>query len=62
MFSLIKKREITEHDILYCHQLFSANIPNFIDPGKYRKTEVLISGSKAAVRGTAQACKRNRVL
>jgi len=46
MFSLIKKREITEYDILYCHQLFSKNIPNFISPGEYRKIEVLISGSK----------------
>ncbi|MDR2144675.1 MAG: Fic family protein, partial [Treponema sp.] len=32
-------------DILYCHNLFSENIPNFIDPGKYRKIEVIISGS-----------------
>jgi Fic family protein len=46
MFSLITKREITEHDILYCHQLFSRNIPNFVSPGEYRKIEVLISGSK----------------
>jgi Fic family protein len=46
MFSLIKKRDITEKDILYYHSLFSSNIPNFIDPGKYRKIEVIISGSK----------------
>jgi Fic family protein len=46
MFSLIKKRDITEKDILYCHNLFSSNIPNFIDTGKYRKIEVIISGSK----------------
>jgi len=46
MFSLIKKRDITEHDILYCHRLFSGNIPNFVSPGEYRKIEVLISGSK----------------
>jgi len=46
MFSLIKKRDITEEDILFCHQLFSKNIPNFVDPGEYRKIEVLISGSK----------------
>jgi len=46
MFSLIKKRNITEEDILFCHQLFSKNIPNFISSGEYRKTEVLISGSK----------------
>ena len=45
MFSLIKKRDITETDILYCHNLFSGSIPNFIDPGKYRKIEVIISGS-----------------
>jgi Fic family protein len=46
MFSLIKKRNITEENILYCHQLFSKNIPNFISPGEYRNIEVLISGSK----------------
>jgi len=46
MFSLIKKRDLTENDILYCHQLFSKNIPNFINPGAYRETEVIISGSK----------------
>jgi len=46
MFSLINKREITEHDILFCHQLFSKNIPDFINPGEYRKIEVIISGSK----------------
>jgi len=46
MFSLIKKREITESDILYCHQLFSNNIPDFVSPGEYRKIEVIISGSK----------------
>ena len=46
MFSLIKKRGLTENDILYCHELFSRNIPGFINPGEYRKTEVLISGSK----------------
>ena len=45
MFLLINKREITEEDILYCHQLFSKNIPDFISPGEYRKIEVLISGS-----------------
>ncbi|MDR2717573.1 MAG: Fic family protein [Treponema sp.] len=45
MFSLIKKRDITEQDILYCHLLFSQNIPGFISPGEYRKIEVLISGS-----------------
>jgi Fic family protein len=46
MFSLIRKRNITEEDILYCHNLFSKNIPDFINPGEYRKIEVLISGSK----------------
>ena len=46
MFSLIKKRDITEYDILYCHELFSRNIPQFIGPGEYRKIEVLISGSR----------------
>jgi Fic family protein len=45
MLSLIKKKSITEKNILYCHNLFSNNIPNFIDPGKYRKIEVIISGS-----------------
>jgi len=45
MFSLINKRTITENDILYCHQLFSKNIPGFISPGEYRKIEVIISGS-----------------
>jgi Fic family protein len=46
MFSLINKRSVTEEDILFCHQLFSKNIPGFIGPGEYRKIEVLISGSK----------------
>ena len=46
MFSLIKKRNITEEDILFCHQLFSKNIPGFISSGEYRKIEVLISGSQ----------------
>ena len=46
MFSLIKKRDITEKDILFCHELFSKNIPDFISSGEYRKTEVIISGSK----------------
>jgi Fic family protein len=46
MFSLIQKRNLTEEDILYCHRLFSKNIPDFISPGEYRKIEVLISGSK----------------
>jgi Fic family protein len=45
MFSLIKKRDITEKDVLYCHKLFSQNIPGFINPGEYRKIEVMISGS-----------------
>jgi Fic family protein len=45
MFTLIRKRSITEEDILYCHRLFSENIPDFINPGEYRKIEVLISGS-----------------
>ncbi|GHV08443.1 hypothetical protein FACS189485_19940 [Spirochaetia bacterium] len=45
MFSLIKKRDITEKDILYCHNLFSGNIPDFISPGEYRNIEVIISGS-----------------
>jgi len=46
MFSLIKKRILTEKDILYCHLLFSQNIPDFINPGTYRKIKVIISGSK----------------
>ena len=46
MFSLIGKRNITEENILYCHRLFSKNIPDFVSPGEYRKIEVLISGSK----------------
>ena len=46
MFSLIEKRKLTEKDILYCHKLFSQNIPDFINSGEYRKIEVLISGSK----------------
>jgi Fic family protein len=46
MFSLIKKRNITKENILFCHQLFSKNIPDFISSGEYRKIEVLISGSK----------------
>jgi Fic family protein len=46
MFALINKKHITEKDILYCHNLFSGNIPNFISPGEYRKIEVMISGSK----------------
>jgi len=46
MFSLITNRDITEENILYCHELFSKNIPGFVSPGEYRKIEVLISGSK----------------
>ena len=46
MLTLIKKRNLTEDDILYCHRLFSRNIPDFINPGAYRETEVIISGSK----------------
>jgi len=46
MFSLIVKRELTEADILYCHEMFSKNIPDFISSGEYRKLEVLISGSQ----------------
>jgi len=46
MFSLIKKRDLSEDDILYCHKLFSKNIPDFINPGAYRETEIIISGSK----------------
>jgi Fic family protein len=45
MFSLIRKKCLTEEDILYCHRLFSENIPGFISSGEYRKIEVLISGS-----------------
>jgi Fic family protein len=45
MFSLMKKRAVTENDILYCHTLFSRNIPDFTSPGEYRNIEVLISGS-----------------
>jgi Fic family protein len=45
MFSLIKRRDISEKDILYCHKLFSRNIPDFISSGEYRKIEVIISGS-----------------
>jgi len=45
MFSLIKKRDISEQDILQCHELLCKNIPNFIGPGEYRKTEVLINGN-----------------
>ncbi|MDR1933942.1 MAG: Fic family protein [Spirochaetales bacterium] len=45
MFSLIKKRDITEKDIVFCHNLFSRNIPDFIGPGEYRNSEVIISGS-----------------
>ncbi|MDR1910877.1 MAG: Fic family protein [Helicobacteraceae bacterium] len=45
MFSLIKQREITQKDILRCHNLFSANIPNFIGSGEYRNIEVIISAS-----------------
>ena len=46
MFSLINNRNITEENILYCHELFSKNIPGFVSPGEYRKIEVIISGSK----------------
>jgi Fic family protein len=46
MFTLINKRDLTEEDIVHCHHLFSKNIPNFINPGAYRETEVIISGSK----------------
>jgi Fic family protein len=46
MFTLIKKRVLTEDDILYCHRLFSNNIPGFVNPGAYRETEVIISGSR----------------
>jgi len=60
MFSLIKKRDITEKDILYCHELFSKNIPDFIDPGAYRKVEVLISGSKKILPKAADVPKKMR--
>jgi len=46
ILTLIKKRQITEGDILHCHKIFSQNIPDFITPGKYRNIEVFISGSK----------------
>jgi Fic family protein len=46
MFSLIQKRCITENDILFCHKLFSSNIPDFISSGEYRNMEVIMSGSK----------------
>ena len=46
MLTLIQKRQINEGDILNCHRLFSQNIPDFIDSGKYRNIEVFISGSK----------------
>jgi Fic family protein len=45
MFSLIAKRDISEKDILFCHGLFSRDIPDFISSGEYRKIEVIISGS-----------------
>jgi Fic family protein len=46
MFSLIKKRGLTEKDILQCHLLFSIDNNKFIDPGKYRKIDVIIKESK----------------
>jgi len=46
MFTLINKKVITEEEILYCHKLFSQNIPDFISVGEYRKLEVMIFGSR----------------
>jgi Fic family protein len=46
MFSLINKKGLTEKDILNCHHLFTKDNKSFTDPGKYRKVDVVIKGSK----------------
>jgi Fic family protein len=46
MFSLINNKNISEKNILYCHDLFSKGIEGFINPGKYRKSEIMVTGSK----------------
>src|SRR5215469_56815 len=61
MFSCIKKRDLSEEDILYCHRLFSQNIPDFISSGEYRKIEVLISGSKKILPKAAPSEERRDV-
>lgn len=46
MFTLIAKRGLTEKDIMQCHLLFTIDNKKFTDPGKYRKVDVVIKGSK----------------
>jgi len=46
MFSLINKKGLTEKDILNFHHLFAKDNKSFTDPGKYRKVDVKIKGSK----------------
>jgi Fic family protein len=46
MFSLIVKKGLKEKDILQCHLLFGLDNKQFIEPGKYRKMDVVIKDSK----------------
>lgn len=48
MFSLVKKRDISEQDILTMHKLFYGEIDS-ADAGVYRKQQVFISGSEYPV-------------
>jgi len=46
MFTLINKRGLTEKDIMKCHLLFTIDNRKFTDPGKYRKVDIVIKGSR----------------
>jgi len=46
MFTLINKKGLTEKDIMQCHLLFTIDNKKFIDPGKYRKVDIVIKDSK----------------
>lgn len=48
MFSLLRKRIVTEQDVLTMHQMFYENIESEF-AGKYRDIDVFISGSKYPV-------------
>jgi len=46
MFTLINKRGLTEKEIIQCHLLFTIDNKKFLDPGKYRRVDIIIKGSK----------------
>ena len=46
MFTLMNKKDILEEELLYCHKLFSQNIPDFISPGEYRNVRIFVTGSR----------------